>query len=88
MVSPRGCGFLHLAYFHIQVFNSPFQSLLVSVKEHINLIALNRAAAIQDFYSFAAVTWDNHFSTERELLVGSYEQITLLYFVTTGSYTI
>ena len=80
---------LFAADFDVDVPNAPLKSLLVSMKEDIQLVSLDRAAPVEDFNGFViVVAFNYHFRAEGVSFVGRHKSIAGLDFMAAGSDTV
>jgi len=77
------------ADFNVDIPDAPFESFLMCVEERIDSIAFNCSASVEDLHGLTiAVTVNDHFGTEVVPLVGCYEDIARLDFMTGGRYAV
>jgi hypothetical protein len=92
-LSARADSYLKIVLFaaDLNIKNSyaPLNRLGVVVEEHIELIALYRAAAVKNLNRLSAVVvGDYHFRTKRMFSVRRYEPVSPGYLMPTGCYAI
>lgn len=75
--------------YNIEIFNTPFQGLLMSVEKYIEASSLNDATPVENLYRVTVlVARNNHFGSKWVTLISSYKEVARVYFMTTGCYAI